>query len=257
MKKKILSLLLALVMALSLVPTSVLAAPVDLGKARVIVENTTFTKPVDGKAPAWTGTLVDTWVKLTEDSTTMSCVTEALKAEGYTQTGAESNYISEINGLSELDGGSASGWMGTLNDWFTNEGFAAFTVANGKLEAGDEIRVMYTCSLGDDLGGSWNNNDTTVKALTFSAGELSPAFYKDTHSYTLKLAADVSSVVVTPTASNKNFQVRTSVDGTEYKRTAEIPVADGTVITVKCGDPSWPSMNKGAEAHEYKITVSQ
>ena len=63
MKKKILSLLLALVMALSLVPTSVLAAPVDLGKAHVIVENTTFTKPVNGKAPAWTGTLVDTWVK--------------------------------------------------------------------------------------------------------------------------------------------------------------------------------------------------
>ena len=47
------------------------------------------------------------------------------------------------------------------------------------------------------------------------------------------------------------------MDGTEYKRTAKIPVADGTVITVKCGDPSWPSMNKGAEAHEYKITVSQ
>ena len=257
MKKKILSLLLALVMALSLVPTSVLAAPDDLGKAHVIVENTTFTKPVDGKAPAWTGTLVDTWVKLTEDSTTMSCVAEALKDEGYTQTGAESNYISEINGLSELDGGSASGWMGTLNDWFTNEGFAAFTVANGKLEAGDEIRVMYTCSLGDDLGGSWNNNDTTVKALTFSDGQLSPTFHKDTDSYTLKLSSKVSSVQVTPTASNKNFQVRTSVDGTEYKRTAKIPVADGTVITVKCGDPSWPSMNKGAEAHEYKITVSQ
>ena len=257
MKKKILSLLLALVMALSLVPTSVLAAPVDLGKAHVIVENTTFTKPVDGKAPAWTGTLVDTWVKLTEDSTTMSCVTEALKAEGYTQTGAESNYISEINGLSELDGGSASGWMGTLNDWFTNEGLGEFTVANGKLESGDEIRVMYTCALGNDLGGSWNNNDTTVKALTFSDGQLSPAFHKDTDSYTLKLSSKVSSVQVTPTASNKNFQVRTSVDGTEYKRTAKIPVADGTVITVKCGDSSWPSMNKGAEAHEYKITVSQ
>ena len=255
MKKKILSLLLALVMALSLVPTSVLAAPVDLGKAHVIVENTTFTKPVDGKAPAWTGTLVDTWVKLTEDSTMMGCVFEALDAKGYTHTGT--TYIGEINGLSEFDGGSQSGWMGTLNDWFANEGFAAFTVANGKLESGDEIRVMYTCALGDDLGGSFGSSDTTVKALTFSAGELSPAFHKDTHSYTLKLAADVSSVVVTPTASNKNFQVRTSVDGTEYKRTAEIPVADGTVITVKCGDPSWPSMNKGAEAHEYKITVSQ
>ena len=257
MKKKILSLLLALVMALSLVPTSVLAAPVDLGKAHVIVENTTFTKPVDGKAPAWTGTLVDDWVKLTGDSTMMSCVAEALKANGYSQTGAESNYIGEINGLAAHDGGSQSGWMGTLNDWFANVGFDAFTVANGKLEAGDEIRVMYTCSLGDDLGGSWNNNDTTVKALTFSDGQLSPAFHKDTDSYTLKLSSKVSSVQVTPTASNKNFQVRTSVDGTEYKRTAKIPVADGTVITVKCGDPSWPSMNKGAEAHEYKITVSQ
>ena len=256
MKKKILSLLLALVMALSLVPTSVLAAPDDLGKAHVIVENTTFTKPVDGKAPAWTGTLVDTWVKLTEESTMMSCVFEALDAEGYTHTGT--TYISEINGLSEIDGGNQSGWMGTLNDWFTNEGFAAFTVAAGTLEAGDEIRIMYTCSLSDDLGGSFGSSDNTVKALTFSAGELSPAFHKDTHSYTLKLAADVSSVVVTPTASNKNFQVRTSVDGTEYKRTAKIPVADGTVITVKCGDPSWPSMNEKPEkAEEYTITVEQ
>lgn len=200
MKKKILSLLLALVMALSLVPTSVLAAPVDLGQAHVIVENTTY--PKDKGAP-WDGTLVDTWVKLTEESTMMSCVAEALDAKGYTHTGT--TYISEINGLSELNGGSASGWMGTLNDWFTNAGFDAFTVANGKLEAGDEIRVMYTCSLGDDLGGSWNNNDTTVKALTFSAGELSPTFHKDTDSYTLKLSSKVSSVQVTPTATNKNF----------------------------------------------------
>ena len=252
MKKKILSLLLALVMALSLVPTSVLAAPDDLGQAHVIVENTTY--PKDKGAP-WDGTLVDSWVKLTGDSTMMGCVFEALDAKGYTHTGT--TYISEINGLSEIDGGSASGWMGTLNDWFTNKGFAAFTVAAGTLEAGDEIRVMYTCSLGDDLGGSWNNNDTTVKALTFSDGQLSPTFHKDTDSYTLKLSSKVSSVQVTPTATNKNFQVRTSVDGTEYKRTAKIPVADGTVITVKCGDPSWPSMNKGAEAHEYKITVSQ
>ena len=255
MKKKILSLLLAVVMALSLVPTSVLAAPDDLGQVRVIVENTTYSK--DKGAP-WDGKLVDTWVKLTEESTMMSCVVKALEAKGYTLTGAESNYIGEINGLAAFDGGSMSGWMGTLNDWFTNEGFAAFTVAAGKLEGGDEIRVMYTCAYGDDLGSSFGSSDNTVKALTFSAGELSPAFDKDTHSYTLKLAADVSSVVVTPTASNKNFQVRTSVGGTEYKRTAEIPVADGTVITVKCGDPAWPSMSdKPEKAEEYTITVEQ
>lgn len=253
MKKKILSLLLAVVMALSLVPTSVLAAPDDLGQVHVIVENTTYSK--DKGAP-WDGKLVDTWVKLTEKSTMMSCVFEALDAKGYTHTGT--TYISKINGLSEFDGGGQSGWMGTLNDWFANEGFGAFTVAAGKLEGGDEIRIMYTCAYGDDLGGSWGSSDNTVKALSFSAGELSPAFDKDTHSYTLKLAADVSSVVVTPTASNKNFQVRTSVGGTEYKRTAEIPVADGTVITVKCGDPAWPSMNdKPEKAEEYTITVEQ
>ncbi len=41
--------------------------------------------------------------------------------------GAESNYISKITHggkeLGEFDGGSGSGWMGTLNDWFTNRGF--------------------------------------------------------------------------------------------------------------------------------------
>ena len=32
-----------------------------------------------------------------------------------------------------MDGGSMSGWMGALNDWFTNEGFSAYTVANKQL----------------------------------------------------------------------------------------------------------------------------
>ena len=35
-----------------------------------------------------------------------------------------------------------SGWMGTLNDWFTDEAFTAYTVANGKLADGDEIRIV-------------------------------------------------------------------------------------------------------------------
>ena len=35
------------------------------------------------------------------------------------------------------------GWMGTLNDWFTNYGFGAFSVAEGDLSDGDVIRVMY------------------------------------------------------------------------------------------------------------------
>lgn len=204
----------------------------------------------------WTGTLVDKWVDLKSDSTMMSCLVDALGS--YSQTGAESGYISEINDLRAGAGGAMSGWMGTLNDWFTNFGFSEFTVKDGTLKAGDEIHLMYSMNGGEDLGGSWGNTDKTVKNVTFSAGTLDKAFDKDAHEYTLTIPADVSSVVVTPTASNKNYQVRTSVGGTEYARTAEVPVADGAVITVKCGDPSWPSMNANdGEAQSYTFKVEQ
>lgn len=49
MKKRIVSLLLALVMVLSLVPTTVWAAEDHDGQVRVIVENTTYAK-ADGAA---------------------------------------------------------------------------------------------------------------------------------------------------------------------------------------------------------------
>ncbi len=101
-----------------------------------------------------------------------------------------------------------------------------------------------------------------VKALSFSSGELTPAFDEDTHEDTLVVSEDTAGVVVTPTASNKNFQVRTSIGSTEYKRTATVPVENGAVITIKCGDPSWPSMNGGAygaadsiPAETYTVTV--
>lgn len=251
MKKRIISLLMALVLAFSLLPTAAFAAD-HADQVRVIVENTTYTA---ADAP-WTGTLVDKWVDLKSDSTMMSCMVDALGS--YSQTGAESGYISEINGLRAGAGGAMAGWMGTLNDWFTNFGFSEFTVKDGTLKAGDEIHLMYSMNGGEDLGGSWGNTDKTVKNVTFSAGTLDKAFEKNTHEYTLTIPADVSGVVVTPTASNKNYQVRTSVGGTEYARTAEVPVADGAVITVKCGDPSWPSMNANdGEAQSYTFKVEQ
>jgi len=254
MKKRIVSLLLALVMVLSLVPMSVFAADNHDGQVHVIVENTTY--PEAEGAP-WEGTLVEEWIDLNEDSTMMGCVVKALEMNGYEQTGAENNYISSIEGLGEFDGGSMSGWMGTLNDWFTNQGFGAFTVADGTLGSGDEIRIMYTRNgYGADLGGSWDNHIKTVKALTFSAGKLSPAFDPDTHEYTLTVDKGTDSVLVTPTASNKNYQVRTYVGETEYKRTAMVPTVDGTTITVKCGDPSWPNMNHDNEpAQVYTVNV--
>ena len=224
------------------------------GMARVIVENTTFPK---AEGAAWEGTLADTWIELTGESTMMGCVVEAL--DGHTVVGAESNYISSIDDLKEQQGGSMSGWMGTLNDWFTNFGFGEFTVAKGTLCAGDEIRIMYTRTV-EDLGGSWNNSDTRLKALTFSTGNLAPKFSGDTFTYTLTVPEGTTSLLVTPTAANKNYQVRaylgTQATGREYSRTSLIPIANGSVITVVCADDSWPTMNETSDGKRtYTINV--
>lgn len=224
------------------------------GMARVIVENTTFPK---AEGAVWEGTLTDTWIELTDESTMMGCVVEAL--DGHTVVGAESNYISSIDDLKEQQGGSLSGWMGTLNDWFTNFGFGEFTVAKGTLCAGDEIRIMYTRTV-EDLGGSWNNSDTRLKALTFSTGKLAPKFSGDTFTYTLTVPEGTTSLLVTSTAANKNYQVRTylgtQATGREYSRTSLIPIANGSVITVVCADDSWPTMNETSDGKRtYTINV--
>ena len=239
MKKRIVSLFLALVMALSLIPTTVWAEAAsgseNRGKVHVIVENTVYKVTTD--ADLWNGTLVNTDVTLNaEVNTMMDCIVSALATKGYTAVGAESNYISKITHgdkeLGEFDGGSGSGWMGTLNDWFTNRGFGEFTAVDG-----DEIRVMYTRDGGKDIGGDWTTmNDTSLTALSFSAGELTPAFNKDTHAYTLKLPEKDNQVTVTATAANKQNQVYLSVGNAEYRRTAAIPMVHGTVLTIRCGD---------------------
>ena len=230
------------------------AAANNYGKVQVIVENTTYSKK-DGAL--WDGKLVDTWVDLSADSTMMSCVVDALKTKNATVVGAESNYISSINGLKEFDGGKSSGWMGTLNDWFTNEGFGAFTVKSGKLASGDVIRVMYTREgLGADLGGTWGNSDTTLSALKVTGGKLAPNFVSGEaggrYDYTLVINGDSGSIRLSPTAANKNFQVKAFlnekvIDKTEgssfFKRTESIPVKVGDTIYVGCGAKGWLSMN--------------
>ena len=232
-------------------------SPDAVGTVHVIVENTTFTKDKWGGKTYWDGILVNTDVEITAKSTMMSCVVDALKKFGYEQKGAESNYISEINGLAEFDGGSSSGWMGTLNDWFNNEGFGNFTVANGALGDGDEIRIMYTTKgYGEDLGGSWANSNTTLKDLSISGGTLTPSFTSGTsgnsYDYTLLISGKTANIKVTPTAANKNFltkiflneKVTSNVQGSSfYKRTQYIPVTAGDTIYVGCGERRWPSMN--------------
>ena len=238
----------------------------DYGKVQVIVENTTY--PAEDGAP-WDGKLVDEWIDLNADSTMMNCIVAALDKKGFTQTGAENGYISSIEGLSQMDGGGESGWMGTLNDWFTNFGFKEFTVENGSLSNGDVIRIMYSREgLGADLGGTWSNSDTTLAALDIQGGKLltrfAPGEAGNTYEYTLAIDGESADLKLTPTAANKNYLTKIFLNekvtsdeegGSFFKRTQMIPVAAGDTIYVGCGEYAWPSMNKQeTEARDYTGT---
>ena len=144
-----------------------------------------------------------------------------------------------------------SGWMGTLNDQFTNSGYASYTVADGTLKSGDEIAIMYTSNgYGEDIGGTWANNDTTVKSVEITGAELSGEFDPSVTDYTLTIDTPSADVNVVPTATNKNFQTRKykneylpSDDSAFYKRSQTVSVSDGDKIIIGCGDTAWPSMN--------------
>ena len=259
-----------------------------VGQVHIIVENQTFTSASsDGSTPAWYGTLIDGYYDLCEEDTMMTVVLKALQLKGCNwSTGSQGvadswddygiSYIASVRvpanvdadgadfvlneagkSLGEFSGEPGSGWMGTLNDWFTNLGFNSFSYENGDLKSGDEIRIMFSQNLGVDLGGTWNNADTSLKDLTVSGGSLSPRFDSGTTSYTLNLTG--GKVSVTPTAANKNFQVRIYINEKTgdnwYRRGETLPAKAGDTIYIGVGDRSWPSMNnQETEAIEYTGT---
>ena len=65
-----------------------------------------------------------------------------------------SAYIEGIHNLYEFDCGELSGWMYSVNGWFPNYGCSRYA-----LQAGDVIRWVYTCDLGNDVGGGYANGN--------------------------------------------------------------------------------------------------
>ncbi len=237
-----------------------------LGTVDVYVENTTF------PGGAFKGSIIsEPGFEYAERDTMMTVVLRALQMNGFSWTGqggknqnSEYDYTIEYiativkNGhsMGEFSGEPGSGWMGTLNDFFVNEGFQHFRPSNG-----DEIRVMFTQNLGEDLGGTWGNSDTSLKGLEVSGGKLYPTFDSRNHAYTLMVPSSTGRVKVTPTASNKNYlikiflndKVTSNKEGASfYKRTQNIPVKSGDYINIGVGEYAWPSMNnQETEARNY------
>ena len=61
-----------------------------------------------------------------------------------------SAYIEGIFNLYELDAGSGSGWMYSVNGWYPNYGCSGYA-----LEPGDVVEWRYTCDTGEDIGGGY------------------------------------------------------------------------------------------------------
>lgn len=65
-----------------------------------------------------------------------------------------SAYIEGIGNLYEFDAGDLSGWMYQVNDWFPNYGCSRYQPKDG-----DVVKWVYTCNLGDDVGGGQALNE--------------------------------------------------------------------------------------------------
>ncbi len=260
---KFLSWLLIVTLLLCNIPSDIIvrAGERTVSKVRVIVRNDTYLKTEGGR---WDGKLIDKWVEVENTDTAITAVSKAIKEEGFTQTGADSGYITEINGLSAYDGGSSSGWMGTLNDWFTTDSLTNYKVSDNSLQNGDEICFWYTCNWGSDLGSVWGDTNTTLKSLSFSNGRLDKEFDALNKEYTLLIDGDSENVTIDTAANNKNFQVRTyknvyqpTVKNAEFKKNDTITISAGDKIYIGVGNTNWPSMNSGQTETLYTINVKK
>ena len=63
----------------------------------------------------------------------------------------QSAYIEGIYNIYEFDCGELSGWMYSVNGWFPNYGCSRYAVRDG-----DVICWVFTCDLGDDVGGGYS-----------------------------------------------------------------------------------------------------
>ncbi len=73
---------------------------------------------------------------------------EGIHMEFSTSPFYQTTYIEGIGNLYEFDMGELSGWMYKVNDTFPNYG-----ISNYILQDGDTLSLLYTCNLGEDIGG--------------------------------------------------------------------------------------------------------
>ena len=208
--------------------------------------------------------------------TMMTIIARALIENGHRQVGGEKGYISAIIAnygtdksveLAEFRRGKGSGWMGTLNGWCTNTGFANYTVAKGDIQDGDTIDVMYTTDLGKDIGCDFNATDMSLEYLSLLtnsrlnpdryANEVAPEnFSGSNYNYEMVLKSDVTSFKVKASLAEKQFVARVFVGDTEYRLNSGVIPFTGNklTLTVKTVKPA-SGTTAATEGKTYTITL--
>ena len=94
-----------------------------------------------------------TTVTFTEGGSVFDVLERVCRDNGIQMEASVSKYGTYVEGIAniyEKDVGSTSGWMYKVNGCFPNYGCSSYTLSQG-----DVICWVYTCNLGDDVGGGY------------------------------------------------------------------------------------------------------
>ena len=99
--------------------------------------------------------LPETELSFTEGETAFDLLQRVCRENGISMESSwsplyKTAYIEGIANLYEFDCGKLSGWMYSVNGEFPNYGCSGYT-----LQDGDVICWVYTCDLGEDVGGGY------------------------------------------------------------------------------------------------------
>lgn len=205
----------------------------------VTIENNHLS--VENGAP-WEGEKISRFaVEITEDMTAAEATAAALEANGYTSTGLDNGWVTELAGLSS-SASDYGAWMMSVNDYF-----GSMTCNQYIPENGDEIVWEFSTSYGSDLGTNYMTADTTLKMLEIDGGTIATAFDGSKTSYYLTLDPDLGYVTIDPLMNNRYFQSRIykNIENSDYDNTPsyhhgeKITVIPGDTITIACGVKGW------------------
>ncbi|MBU5625987.1 DUF4430 domain-containing protein [Oscillibacter sp. MSJ-2] len=223
MKRKILSLLLAMAMVCSLVPPAL--AAVGGGVTVRVVSEAEGSELSLGPFEAAYSEGMSAW-----DAVKAALDENAVPYEFSDSHG--SVYISSINGLAEYssaDHATYYGWMFAVDCVVPATGISLVT-----LSGGEDILLYYSTDF-TIPGAVSGSGGESAEGLSFSAGELTSAPAAGGTLLTLSAAEGVTGAVLTGVPGGANQSVQVNYADYDLSHPGRIPLSDGGVIAVSVG----------------------